>query len=358
VNKSAFTRKIISWYEENKRDLPWRLTRNPYQIWLSEIILQQTRVAQGLPYYERFVENFPDVKSLADASENRVLRLWQGLGYYSRARNLHACAKKIAYENKGSFPSTYEELKALPGVGPYTAAAIASMAFGERVAVVDGNVFRVLARIFGIDKDISGNEGKIFFSEKANELIDSERPDIYNQAIMEFGALHCTPKQPKCDSCIFNKACFACQTDQQAILPVKSKRQKIKVRHFTYIIIERQGRLLMRKRDPGDIWSGLYDFFLVEHQRHVKTEKILSDQHLKGLYPEIISKVYKHILSHQHLMTRFIWIRITHDYPLLQGIKEGKLKFYSRKKVAELPKPKLITQFLSDCKYLDEAGEF
>lgn len=354
MNKTFFSKKIISWYEENKRDLPWRHTRDPYKIWLSEIILQQTRVAQGMPYYERFVENFPDIISLANAKEDRILRLWQGLGYYSRARNLHACAKKVSGEHAGVFPPTFEELKKLPGIGAYTAAAIASMAFREPVAVVDGNVYRVLARVFGIDLDIMSNEGKTYFFEKANELLDKQQPDLFNQAMMEFGALHCTPKNPKCDSCIFMKTCIACQQDQQSLLPVKAKKQIARKRYFTYIIIECKGRLLMRKRQSGDIWNGLYDFFLIEKPRLLNVEKLLPEhKELKDADPAGVSEVYKHVLSHQHLMTRFVWIKFSDDQSLKKFMKENHLAFYSKKQVANLPKPILITRFLHESNYLD-----
>jgi len=354
VNKTIFSKKIISWYEENKRDLPWRHTRDPYKIWLSEIILQQTRIVQGLPYYQKFVEHFPDINSLANAKEDRVLRLWQGLGYYSRARNLHACAKKVNDEFGGIFPQTFEELKKLPGIGTYTAAAIASIAFREPVAVVDGNVYRFLARVFGIDLDISSNEGKAYFFDKANELIDKQQPDLFNQAMMEFGALHCTPQNPKCDSCIFIRTCVAYQKEQQEMLPVKSKKQAIRKRYFTYIIIEHRCRLLMRKRQPGDIWQGLYDFFLIEKPRLLNPEKLLLEHHeLKTVDPAQVSEMYKHVLSHQHLMTRFVWIKVPADQLLEKFMKKNQLAFYSKKQVANLPKPILLTRFLHESNYLE-----
>jgi len=354
VNKTFFSKKIISWYEENKRDLPWRHTQDPYKIWISEIILQQTRVVQGLPYYERFIDNFPDVTSLANAGDNRVLRLWQGLGYYSRARNLHAAAKKVKYELGGNFPNSYEELKKLPGVGTYTAAAIASMAFLEPVAVLDGNVFRVLARVFGIDIDISTNKGKAYFLDKANELIDRKQPHIFNQAMMEFGALHCTPQNPKCDSCIFMRSCIAHKGDLQGMLPVKTKKTAVKKRYFTYIIIEYGGRLLMRKRQEGDIWRGLYDFFLIENPRLFNPYKIVGDiKELKKLKIDNVSNVYKHVLSHQQLITRFVWINLLNDRSIKRFMKENKLSFYSKKEVANLPKPILVTRFLHESNYLD-----
>ncbi len=339
--------------------MPWRHTRDPYKIWLSEIILQQTRVAQGMPYYKKFVESFPDVISLSNAKEDRILRLWQGLGYYSRARNLHSCAKKVRDERGGVFPQTFEALKKLPGIGAYTAAAIASMAFREPVAVVDGNVYRVLARVFGIGLDIMSNEGKAYFFEKASELIDKQQPDLFNQAMMEFGALHCAPKNPKCDSCIFMKNCVAYQNDQQDLLPVKAKKQAARKRYFTYIIIECRGRLLMHKRQPGDIWNGLYDFFLIEKPRLLNPQKLLlGHNELKDVESSTISEVYKHVLSHQHLMTRFVWIKFSDDQSLKKFMKENELAFYSKKQVANLPKPILVTRFLYESNYLDEAAEF
>ena len=354
MNKTFFSKKIIAWYEESKRDLPWRLTSDPYKIWLSEIILQQTRVAQGLPYYQKFVETFPDIITLANSKEDQVLRLWQGLGYYSRARNLHACAKKVRDVYNGFFPNTFKELQKLPGIGPYTAAAIASIAFREPVAVVDGNVFRVLARIFGIDLDISGNEGKAHFFDKANELIDHQQPDLFNQAMMEFGALHCTPKNPKCDSCIFIKSCFAYQYEKQDTLPVKSKKQAVRKRYFTYIIIECRGRLLMKKRKQGDIWNGLYDFLLIETNRSVSSKKLISEyKEFRDADPTIISKVHKHILSHQQLMTRVVWIKVSNEQRIKRLLKKYSLKFYSRKQVANLPKPILLTRLLQAYNYLD-----
>jgi A/G-specific adenine glycosylase len=354
VNKTIFSKKIICWYEENKRDLPWRHTHDPYRIWLSEIILQQTRVVQGLPYYLRFVKNFPNIISLANAKEDRVLRLWQGLGYYSRARNLHAAAKKVRDDLGAIFPESFQDLKKLPGIGTYTAAAIASFAFREPVAVVDGNVYRVLARVFGIDKDTTTLEGKNFFFEKANELIDRQQPDLFNQAMMEFGALQCTPQNPKCDSCIFSRSCVANQNEWQNWLPVKTKKQVVKKRHFIYIVIEHRGRLLMKKRQQGDIWNGLYDFFLIERARSSKPEKLLLEYNeFKRLIPTKISTRYKHVLSHQHLMTQFVWLKVATTKRLNHFMDGNALKFYSKREVANLPKPVLVSRFLQECNYLD-----
>ncbi len=354
VNKTFFSKKIISWYEENKRDLPWRQTRDPYKIWISEIILQQTRVAQGLPYYQKFIEQFPDVFSLARAKEDKVLRLWQGLGYYSRARNLHACSKELASSYGGRFPDTYKELMTLPGIGSYTAAAIASIAFRVPVAVVDGNVYRVLARIFGIDLDVASTEGKVYFFTKANELIDQHQPDLFNQAMMEFGALHCTPKNPMCNSCIFMNTCFANQQNLQVSLPVKSKKLFVKKRYFTYIVIEYQGRLLMRKRKADDIWNGLYDFFLIENARLTNPEKTLSAfKEFKRHQTKVSGKIQKHVLSHQQLLTRFLWIKVSDVTSIKNLIKQHELAFYNKKQVMKLPKPILVSRFLQENGYLD-----
>jgi A/G-specific adenine glycosylase len=354
MSANSFSKKIIDWYEENKRSLPWRLTRDPYKVWLSEIILQQTRIAQGLPYYLSFEKNFPDVKSLARAPQDKVLRLWQGLGYYSRARNLHACAKKIVTDYNGQFPTSYNELKELPGVGSYTAAAIASISFHEPVAVVDGNVFRVLARVFGIDINIASNEGKKYFFAKANELIPFNQPDVFNQAIMEFGALQCTPQNPKCESCPFNRICIANQRNLQKLLPVKSPKQKVKKRYFTYLVINHDGKFLMRKRKAGDIWNGLYDFYLIESKRQQKpTDIIKSRKELAKLIVEAVSDNYKHVLSHQQLNTRFVSCSIKTLKSIQSILKTDELKLYSKKQIEKLPKPILINRFLKESGVLE-----
>ncbi|MBL7873313.1 MAG: A/G-specific adenine glycosylase [Cyclobacteriaceae bacterium] len=354
MDKRLFSKNIIGWYELNKRSLPWRTTQDPYKIWLSEIILQQTRIAQGLPYYKTFEKNFPDVESLAAAKPDKVLRLWQGLGYYSRARNLHACAKQLVKTLNGKFPSSFEELKKLPGIGDYTAAAIASISFREPVAVVDGNVFRVLARVFGIDLDIASSEGKKYFLKKANELIPTDMPDIFNQAVMEFGALHCTPQNPKCESCPFERSCVANVMDLQKLLPVKTPKQKIRKRYFNYVVVNHRGKLLMRKRVAGDIWSGLYDFYLIETKKSIKPYALLKqEKKLDKLVIEEISVLYKHILSHQHLITRFIKCSVKSPEVLKPLMNENTLKFYSIAQVEKLPKPILVNRFLKESGYLD-----
>lgn len=340
-----FSHKILSWYIENKRSLPWRDTKDPYKIWLSEIILQQTRVAQGLPYYLKFVEQFPTVFSLAKAKEQDVLRLWQGLGYYSRARNLHHCAKEVVEKFQGRFPNNFQDLQKLRGIGSYTAAAVASISFLQPVAVVDGNVFRVFSRVFGIDKDISDSKTKNFFFELGNELISNEHPDEFNQAIMEFGATHCLPKNPLCNECIFKKQCIANAKDLQTVLPVKSKKQKIRKRYFYYFVIRKGNRILMRQREEKDIWQGLFDFYLIESTKPKAIKNLLLENEIfKKMEVGEVSKNYKHVLSHQHLLARFISVN-----SVKLSFKELKdYKYYSLNEIRKLPKPVLILQYLKD----------
>ena len=261
--KSEFADILIDWYENNKRDLPWRDTQDPYRIWISEIILQQTRVAQGYDYYIRFIQRFPDVMTLAEADEDEVMKYWQGLGYYSRARNLHAAARSI--RKAGAFPSTYEGVRALKGVGDYTAAAICSFAYGLPYAVVDGNVYRVLSRWMGIDTPIDSTPGKKLFAQLADELMDKSRPALYNQAIMDFGALQCTPSSPDCVSCPLADSCMALAQGRVEALPVKQHRTKVTDRFFNYIYVRTySGQTFIRKRTGNDIWKNLYEPVLLE----------------------------------------------------------------------------------------------
>jgi len=348
MSKAAFARLLMDWYDRHKRDLPWRHTRDPYKIWLSEIILQQTRVAQGLPYYLAFAKQYATIKKLAIAPQDEVLRLWQGLGYYSRARNLHACAKKVVDEYNGEFPDIYEELLKLPGVGTYTAAAIASFAFDEPVAVLDGNVFRVLARVFGIEHDIASPAGKKFFFEKANELISKEKPGVFNQSVMEFGALQCTPVNPACTSCPLARMCVANAQNLQTQLPVKLKRTKVRTRYLYYFVIRKGEQLFLRKRESGDIWNGLYDFALQEESKSLSAQLLSKKYFLKS--KDQISKEYKHILSHQKLVVRFI--EAEKMATLKKNRKASGLKLYSKKQVEQLPKPVLISRYLQDVGYL------
>ncbi|UZR95837.1 A/G-specific adenine glycosylase [Chondrinema litorale] len=343
--------KLISWYHKNKRDLPWRNTTDPYKIWLSEIILQQTRVAQGLPYYLKFTEKYPTVETLAKASEQEVLRLWQGLGYYSRARNMHAAAKYIVTNLEGKFPEKFTEIKKLKGVGDYTAAAIASFAFKEKVAVVDGNVYRVLARIFGIDKDINSNDGKKEFAKTAALLIPEDEPDTYNQAIMEFGALHCTPANPNCLFCPFTQACVARLTQKQDKLPVKIKKLKTKKRFFHYIVVEHQDQLLMKERQAGDIWQGLFDFPIIEATETIDESAVieqLQSNYIKEFEVQSISKEFKHILTHQHIYAKFFLIKTQKEKQLKSFIAHYGAKLYNQEKIEEIPKPVLVSKYLKE----------
>ena len=309
-----FSNKLIAWYLENKREMPWRNTTNPYHIWLSEIILQQTRVAQGLPYYLKFTETFPTVYDLAKASEEEVLKLWQGLGYYSRGRNLHAAAKYIVEECDGVFPNTYDEILKLKGVGDYTASAIASISFNEPTAVVDGNVYRVLSRVFGIDTPINSTQGIKEFKQLAQELIDKEQPANFNQAIMEFGAIQCKPQNPYCLHCIFNDSCVALQKNDIQRLPVKLKKTKIKHRHLHYLVFKSADqKTVLEQRTGKGIWQGLYQFPLIEGEfdfnRFRESEpfqKATIPYKIKSVTP-FNTKPIIHKLSHQHLHTVF-WV--------------------------------------------------
>ena len=280
----SFTTTILDWFRENGRQLPWRETRDPYAIWLSEVILQQTRIEQGRPYWERFMRRWPTVVALAAASEDEVLREWQGLGYYSRARHLHTAAKQIV--ERGGFPDTFEKIRQLKGVGDYTAAAIGSIAFDLPVAVVDGNVYRVLARHFGISTPINTTEGKKEFATLAQSLLPVAEASSYNQAMMDFGALQCTPSSPLCPSCPLQETCLALHENRVGELPVKQKTLKIKERRITYVYIRYAGETAIHRRPAGDIWQGLYEpfnteivpfgaFFLRQNVKHVLTHRII-----------------------------------------------------------------------------------
>ncbi|NRD19091.1 A/G-specific adenine glycosylase [Winogradskyella eckloniae] len=339
-----FKYKLISWYSDNKRQMPWRETKNPYYIWLSEIILQQTQVKQGLPYYENFVAKYPTIFDLASASETEVLKLWQGLGYYSRARNLHSTAKHIVATFNGVFPNTYKALLKLKGVGDYTASAIASFAFKEVTAVVDGNVYRVLSRYFGIDTPINSSTGIKEFKTLASTLIDSKNPDIYNQAIMEFGALQCKPKNPDCDTCPFNDACVALQNKKVDVLPVKLKKTKVTIKYFNFLVcIDKQGQTIFEKRTKKGIWQNLYQFPLIETKKSLNANQFeLLDLpypflHTKDLdYTLYNNEDIIHKLSHQHLYTKF-WILELTTLPK-EAIPINSLSKY--------PTPVLISQFI------------
>ncbi len=323
-----FTATIEQWYKQNKRALPWRETANPYYILLSEIILQQTRVEQGRAYYERFVSAFPTVQVLAAASEEQVLLLWQGLGYYSRARNLHKAAKQIAA--LGSFPSDYKSILSLPGVGPYTAAAIASFAFGLPYAVVDGNVFRVLSRYFCVDTPIDSTEGKKVFRALADEMLDHKRPSLYNQAIMDFGAVVCKPIGAECAICPLSDTCLAFANKAVQQLPVKVKKMKQKTRWFSFIyILNDKGEVLISKREGNDIWKGLYEFPLIESSEELPMASLQQRFPVGKWY--LLRQGFVHQLTHQHLVVNFYRLQLPQIAPSLPGIwvKKSELHNYA-----------------------------
>lgn len=337
----SFNKTIIAWYEENKRDLPWRKTTDPYLIWLSEIMLQQTKVAQGLPYYERFVKAFPSIKDLAIADEEKVLKLWQGLGYYSRARNLHHTAQYINTELNGSFPKTYNKLLKLKGVGEYTAAAIASFSYNECVPVVDGNVYRVLARYFDIETNIASSTAKKEFTELAKELIPDDKPALFNQAIMEFGALQCVPKNPNCTICPLNSSCLAIAKKKVDQLPVKIKNVKITERYLNYLlIIDQSNKTILFKRTQKGIWHNLYEFPVIESQKNDSVSSIYTLIH--QMYPTantiqlIEHESVIHKLSHQHLHINFWKVFIP------SKLKDG----ITYKELQSFPVPIVIHNFI------------
>jgi A/G-specific adenine glycosylase len=339
-----FSNSLVKWYLLNKRDLPWRNTVNPYPIWLSEIMLQQTRVAQGLPYYMAFMEAFPTVFDLANAEEEQVLKLWQGLGYYSRARNLHATAKYIATELKGDFPPNYDQLLKLKGVGEYTAAAIASFAYNEPVAVVDGNVFRVLSRYFNVDYDISDGKTKKEFQTLAQELLPKDKAALFNQAIMEFGALQCVPKNPDCANCIFSSSCAGLQHKKVNILPVKSKKTKVTNKFFNYLILKDiQGNFVVQKREGKGIWENLYEFTLIETPEMRNEIDFMNQLKATKFYNQLPAdinllntEVIQHNLSHQKLHIRFFQLNFD------QKIPDSKSFF----EIQKLPFPIVIHNFM------------
>ncbi|MFC5047986.1 A/G-specific adenine glycosylase [Aquimarina hainanensis] len=343
-----FGKKLILWYLENKRSMPWRETRDPYSIWLSEIILQQTRVAQGLPYYLSFKSAFPTVFDLAAAPEEKVLKLWQGLGYYSRARNLHATAKYVADELGGTFPDSYASLLLLKGVGDYTASAIASICYDEAVPVVDGNVYRVLSRYLGVATPINTTQGVKEFKQLAKALLEVKEPATYNQAIMEFGALQCKPQSPDCTQCVLDSDCVALKEKKVGELPVKLKKQKIKKRYFSYLIIQTNEETILQQRTGKGIWQGLYEFPLVETSAPISYEELKK----ASVFTELLGaqtyelSLYKeeaviHKLSHQHLYTWFYVVQVQ-CLPLLSAPHQ-KVRLSD---VERYPVPILIGNFI------------
>ncbi len=328
-----FSASLLEWYADNARHLPWRGSSDPYRVWVSEVILQQTRVAQGYDYFLRFMQRFPTVEALADATEDEVLAQWQGLGYYSRARNLHAAARQIS--QLGSFPDTYEGIRALRGVGDYTAAAVASLAFGLPCAVVDGNVFRVLSRYFGIDAPIDSTQGRRLFFALAQEMLVPERPADYNQAIMDFGALQCTPRAPRCDSCPLADTCQALHDGRVGQLPVRCHRAQVRQRYFTYLCVCCGGRILLQRRGEGDIWQGLWQPPMQETPQPMSLAEV---EAWGGRYGSLtcLRTAVVHQLTHQRLQADFYLLRAT-SRPPFEGtwVPESQLADYAVPRLVE-----------------------
>jgi len=338
-----FSERLSNWYHANGRSLPWRQTTDPYHIWISEIILQQTQVKQGLDYYHRFINRFPNVEKLAKADEDEVLKLWQGLGYYSRARNLHTAAKSILIFHNAQFPNSYKEILNLKGIGPYTAAAVSSFAFNLPYAVVDGNVYRFLSRLFGISTPIDSTAGKKHFHNLAQELLDRKDPASHNQAIMEMGALQCKPFSPNCAECPFADRCIAFSTGRVEDFPVKEKRTKQRHRYFSYLYLVENNKLVINKRQGNDIWKNLYELPLIESPKPLTIKKLKTSFNTDHQTLKLLDEK-KHILSHQIIHTRFY---LSSALPNSTGRKEEwmtvpipELKHYAF--------PQLIVNFLNE----------
>lgn len=338
-----FSLKLFNWYKKNKRDLPWRETRDPYKIWISEVILQQTRVNQGMPYYIKFLKKYPTLNDLSLASDKEVLLLWQGLGYYKRAINLLESAKKIVKTNNGIFPNTFDDILKIKGVGDYTASAISSICFGEKQVVVDGNVFRFISRLFGIKKNVKLKTTLIYFKKKLKLLIENLNPGDFNQALMEFGSLQCLPKKPLCYSCVFNTECKAYITNDIKSYPQKTIKIIKKKRYFNYIVISNNKKLIFEKRVKDDIWKNLYEFPLIEgkysklDQIVKKKEFVILNKKLKRPSKFLKLVTIKHLLTHQILNIKF-WIFIT------EGFIDNSISF---REMVNLPKPIAISEFIN-----------
>lgn len=341
---------LIKWYLVNKRDLPWRATSDPYIIWLSEIILQQTRVNQGMPYFYKFSEEFPTVNSLAEAPLDKVLKLWQGLGYYSRARNMHTTAKFIVDHFDGKFPHSYDEILKLRGVGEYTAAAIASLAFDIPKAVVDGNVIRVISRLYGItepvDKIKTGKEIK----DIAQTLLDPSKPGLHNQAMMEFGSLQCTPVNPDCSACVLKSRCRAYSQEIVERIPFKEGKTKIRNRYFHYLVIRSKDGIYLHQRSQKDIWKGLFEFPLIEWDKELNLEELMQTMEWKSIFRNLpltikkISDSYSHVLSHQKLLACFVEVEISSDKTVLNDAWQ----LVTNNLLHEYAVPRLVDRYLKD----------
>lgn len=342
----SFSEHILAWYHQHKRALPWRETKNPYIIWLSEIILQQTRVEQGTPYFHRFLESYPNVTKFAEAEESEILRLWQGLGYYSRARNMHKASKQVIDLHSGEFPTRYADLLRLPGVGEYTAAAISSFSSNHPHAVLDGNVFRVLSRYFGIDESINSSKGKKIFSQLADEMLDRDHPAEYNQAIMDFGSIQCKPKNPKCEECVLRLDCRAYGDGLVDKLPRKIKAKKSKDRYFHYFVLEDGVEVLMSQRSEGDVWANLYEFPMLETAKDINVAELVQLPEYRELFgenePIMIQGQVKHILSHQNIYAKFYKIDVDNS----ELVKKRNWNYCLLENLDKLAKHKLISSFV------------
>jgi A/G-specific adenine glycosylase len=342
-----FTTTLLSWHKkDNKREMPWKGEKDPYKIWLSEIILQQTRVEQGLSYYNKFIQHYPNINKLANAKDEEVFKLWEGLGYYSRCKNLLFTAREIAKKYSGIFPKDYNEIIQLKGIGKYTASAICSFAFNQPYAVVDGNVFRVLSRVYGIELAIDTNEGKKYFEQLAEELLDKKQPALYNQAIMDFGATICKPKLPECVACVFNKNCIAYQENKISILPIKEKKLIQQTRWFYYFVFSYNNQVLIRKRITKDIWQNLHEFYLIEsnveeklNDKKIKTKlkHLVKDSDLENIS---ISEMQEQKLTHRIIKGNFIEIK------LLNKIEFENYFWVDKNEIRKYSFPKFINSFL------------
>lgn len=346
--------KLISnllqdWYEHHRRSLPWRDSKDPYAIWVSEIILQQTRVSQGHDYFLRFMEKFPDIKSLARAPEDEVLKAWQGLGYYSRARNLHTAARQVMEKFDGVFPSSYNDILSLKGVGEYTAAAVASIVFGLPYPVVDGNVYRVLSRLFAIEEPIDSTSGRKLFTETATSILDQQDPGNHNQAIMELGALICTPRLPKCPDCPLQAVCLAFERKNVSDLPVKKGKTIQKVRYFNYFHIEQNGYTYIKKRERSDIWKNLYEFPIIETGEQSDLLMLQADLRLSALFQPVGEIFFqhklrlRHVLSHQIIHADFYRVELNEQE--ISDLEQEFIKITSAS-ISEYPVSRLIHKYL------------